>query len=91
MRKARALPTPPPRDVYEFSLDGDEAQVYLRAKTLEEAESPLAEYIQQEHRHGGLYSLPPLKEPDDSPPGVTTPQKKKRKRCGVCEIGRAHV
>lgn len=81
MHRPRGGAGAPPRDIYEFSLDGEEAQVYLKGKTMEGG-SPLSEYIHNEHRHGGLYSLPPLEGSDN--PDLTAPQKKKRKRCGVC-------
>ncbi|XP_046697328.1 methylcytosine dioxygenase TET3 isoform X3 [Silurus meridionalis] len=58
-------------DAYEFPLDEEDARVFLRpggASTV----SPLSQYIQTEHQHAGLFSMP------------QDPVRKKRKRCGVC-------
>lgn len=80
MPRPRAGPGPPPPDLYEFSLDGEEAQViYIRRKPIERV-SPLSEYIQTEHQQGGLFSLPPF----DSPDPTVDPQKRRRKKCGAC-------
>ncbi|GAA6078619.1 methylcytosine dioxygenase TET3 isoform X1 [Tachysurus ichikawai] len=58
-------------DIYEFSLEDEDAKVFLRpggANTV----SPLSQYIQTEHQHAGLFSM------------SQDPVRKKRKRCGVC-------
>ncbi|KAG9262064.1 methylcytosine dioxygenase TET3-like [Astyanax mexicanus] len=65
MHKLKAGCGPPAPDVYEFSLDQDETKVV----------SPLAKFIQTEHQHAGLFTLP-----QQEPPGT----RKKRKRCGMC-------
>ncbi|KAL0979207.1 hypothetical protein UPYG_G00182150 [Umbra pygmaea] len=89
MHRARANgPQPSFEDIYEFSLDNDEAdaQIFLRGSVVAKggpgvALSPHSEYIQTEHQQAGLFSLgqPPFDEI------VPTSQVKKRRRCGVCE------
>ncbi|XP_076126735.1 methylcytosine dioxygenase TET3 isoform X1 [Alosa pseudoharengus] len=81
MNKLRGGPGPPPQDIYEFSLDEDDAKVLLRGKAMGMV-SPLAEYIQSEHHNGGFFPVVPPEAQDTS--GAVSQQKKKRRRCGVC-------
>ncbi|KAJ8005831.1 hypothetical protein DPEC_G00121960 [Dallia pectoralis] len=86
MNRARPKGGPPViPDIYEFSLDSDEAenQIFLRGPTEGPgmALSPHSEYIHTEHQQGGLFNLEPLSH-DEVP---VAPQGKKRRRCGVCE------
>lgn len=75
-----AGPGPPARDVYEFPVDADEAQVcHLLGKSLEKT-SPLSKYIQAEHQQAGLFSLDNYDATLDS--GVD--QKKRRRKCAAC-------
>ncbi|XP_037387274.1 methylcytosine dioxygenase TET3 isoform X2 [Pygocentrus nattereri] len=73
MHKLKAGPGPPAPDVYEFSMDQEDGRV-LKVQSAG-VESPLAQFIQTEHQHAGLFALP-----QQEPPGP----KKKRKRCGMC-------
>ncbi|XP_065106943.1 methylcytosine dioxygenase TET3 isoform X1 [Paramisgurnus dabryanus] len=77
MHKLRGGPGPPVHDIYEFSLDEEDPKVYLGARSARVV-SPAADYIRSEHEQAGLYSLPHMEGED------LVPQKKKRKRCGVC-------
>ncbi|KAK2837669.1 hypothetical protein Q5P01_014881 [Channa striata] len=81
MPKPRAWPGPPPDDVYEFSMDAEEAKpLHLHRKPLEKT-SPLSKYIETEHQQAGLFSLSPF---DPSLDIAVDPQKKRRKKCGAC-------
>ncbi|KAL7836922.1 hypothetical protein AOLI_G00282060 [Acnodon oligacanthus] len=73
MHKLKAGPGPPAPDVYEFSVDQEDGRV-LKVQSAGVV-SPLAQFIQTEHQHAGLFALP-----QQEPPGP----KKKRKRCGMC-------
>ncbi|TDH12431.1 hypothetical protein EPR50_G00046300 [Perca flavescens] len=76
-----AGPGPPSEDIYEFSMDEEEAQsLHLHRKSLEKT-SPLSKYIETEHQQAGLFSLSPFYASVD--PTVDL-QKKKRKKCGDC-------
>ncbi|KAL2092195.1 hypothetical protein ACEWY4_011993 [Coilia grayii] len=81
MNRLRGGPGPPPQDIYEFSLDEDDAKVLLRGRAVGVV-SPLAEYIQSEHQNGGFFPAAPPEAQDAS--GAAVQQRKKRKRCGVC-------
>ncbi|KAL7390945.1 hypothetical protein ABVT39_001696 [Epinephelus coioides] len=81
MPKPRAGPGPPQEDIYEFSMDAEEAQsLYLYKKSLEKT-SPLTKYIKTEHQQAGLFSLSPF---DASLDTAVDLQKKRRKKCGEC-------
>uniref|UniRef100_A0A3P8XKT2 Methylcytosine dioxygenase TET n=1 Tax=Esox lucius TaxID=8010 RepID=A0A3P8XKT2_ESOLU len=89
MNRARSKGGPPSfPDIYEFSLDSDEAetQIFLRGPVVATegpgmALSPHSEYIHTEHQQGGLFSLGPLTHEE----AQVAAQGKKRRRCGVCE------
>lgn len=72
-----AGPGPPPEDVYDFSMDSDEAQSLALSGRSSAKTSPLSKYIETEHHQAGLFSLPPLDAGLD-------PQKRRRKKCGAC-------
>lgn len=81
MPKPRTGPGPPPEHIYEFSMDGEEAQsLRLHQKPSEET-SPLSKYIDSEHQQAGLFSLSPF---DASLDAALDLQKKRRKKCGAC-------
>lgn len=81
MNKHTGGPGPPSQDIYEFSLDEEDAKVHLRAKAMGMV-SPLTEYIQSEHQNGGFF---PEIQPEAQDTSVAAiQQRKKRKRCGVC-------
>lgn len=81
MPRPKAGPDPPPQDVYDFSMDAEEAQsLLLRRKSLENT-SPLSKYIETEHQQAGLFSLSPFDASSDTSVDL---QKKRRKKCGVC-------
>lgn len=81
MPKSGTWPGPPPDDIYELSMDSEEAQsLGFHGKSLEKT-SPLSKYIKTEHQQGGLFSLSPF---DASMDAASDPQKKRRKKCGVC-------
>lgn len=90
-------PGPAPQDIYDFSMDEDDAKVLLRGRAMGGGVvSPLAEYIQSEHQNGGFFPMamaPPPEAQDSSVRGgggggggggAAAPQRKKRRRCGVC-------
>ncbi|KAM9361093.1 methylcytosine dioxygenase TET3 [Symphorus nematophorus] len=81
MPRPRAGPGPPPEDIYEFSMDGEEAQsLSLHRKSLG-VTSPLSKYIETEHKQAGLFSLSHF---DSSLDTTLDLQKKRRKKCGAC-------
>ena len=81
MPRPKAGPGPPPEDIYEFSMDAEDAQsLRLHRKPLETT-SPLSKYIETEHQQAGLFSLSPL---DASLDATLDLQKKRRKKCGAC-------
>ncbi len=80
MPRPRAGSGPPPEDMYEFSMDGEEAQSLSPHKKSLEKMSPLSKYIETEHRQAGLFSLSPL----DASQDALDLQKKRRKKCGAC-------
>ncbi|KAM4616253.1 methylcytosine dioxygenase TET3 [Polymixia lowei] len=80
MPRPRAGPGPPPHDIYEVSLDAEETTALHVQEKSSESVSPLSGYIHTEHQEAGLFSLPPL----DSPDASMDPQKKRRKKCGMC-------
>lgn len=71
MHKAVNGLAPPAPDIHEFSLDEEDARVFLGPGGASMV-SPLSQYIQTEHQHAGLFSM------------SQDPVRKKRKRCGVC-------
>lgn len=71
MHKPQNGLAPSAPDIYDFSLDDEDAKVFLRPGGASMV-SPLSQYIQTEHQHAGLFSMP------------QDPVRKKRKRCGVC-------
>lgn len=73
-----AGPGPPPEDVYDFSMDSDEAQSLALSGRSSAKTSPLSKYIETEHHQAGLFSLPPLDA------AALDPQKRRRKKCGAC-------
>lgn len=77
MPMPRAGLGPPPEDIYEFSMDSDEAQSLGLHRKSSVTTSPLSKYIETEHQQAGLFSLPPFDATLDS-------QKKRRKKCGAC-------
>ncbi|XP_051978742.1 methylcytosine dioxygenase tet3-A-like isoform X2 [Xyrauchen texanus] len=81
MHKLRGGPGPPVKDIYEFSQDEEDPNVFLGARGAKVV-SPAADYIRSEHEQAGLFSLLPLEGQELMEHVV--PQKKKRKRCGVC-------
>ncbi|XP_056601030.1 methylcytosine dioxygenase TET3 isoform X3 [Triplophysa dalaica] len=81
MHKLKGGPGPPVQDIYEFSLDEEDPKVFLGARSARVV-SPAAAYIRSEHEQAGLFSLPQMEGEELMEPVV--PQKKKRKRCGVC-------
>ncbi|XP_044052921.1 methylcytosine dioxygenase TET3 isoform X2 [Siniperca chuatsi] len=81
MPRPRAGPGVPPEDIYEFSMDAEQAQsLYLHRKSVEKT-SPLSKYIETEHQQAGLFSLSPF---DASLDATIDLQKKRRKKCGAC-------
>ncbi|KAA0716799.1 Zinc finger protein 4 [Triplophysa tibetana] len=82
MHKLKGGPGPPVQDIYEFSLDEEDPKVFLGARSARVV-SPAADYIRSEHEQAGLFSLPHMEGKELMEPVVA--QKKKRKRCGVCE------
>lgn len=80
MPRPKAGPGPPPEDIFEFSLDADEAQsLHLYRKSLEKT-SPLSKYIESEHQQAGLFTL----SPSDASLDAAVDQKKRRRKCGTC-------
>ncbi|KAK3539212.1 hypothetical protein QTP86_029578 [Hemibagrus guttatus] len=71
MHKPQNGLAPSAPDIYDFSLDDEDAKVFLRPGGASMV-SPLSQYIQTEHQHAGHFSMP------------QDPVRKKRKRCGVC-------
>eukprot|EP00064_Thunnus_orientalis_P002467 superscaffoldBa00000182_g2474 len=81
MPKPRAGRSPPPQDIYDFSMDAVEAQsLPMHRKSLEKT-SPLSKYIETEHQQAGLFSLSPCDASMDTSVDL---QKKRRKKCGAC-------
>ncbi|KAI9534404.1 hypothetical protein NQZ68_014822 [Dissostichus eleginoides] len=81
MPRPRVGPCPPPENIYEFSMDAEEAQsLHFYRKSLEKA-SPLSKYIETEHQQAGLFSLSPF---DASLDDGADLQKRRRKKCGKC-------
>ncbi|KAM4746529.1 methylcytosine dioxygenase TET3 isoform 2-T2 [Anableps anableps] len=81
MPRPRAGSGPPPEDVYELSLDKEEARsLYLQRKCFKKR-SPLSKYIEAEHQQAGLFSLSSLEAIADVTADL---QKKRRKKCGTC-------
>ncbi|KAG7489002.1 methylcytosine dioxygenase TET3-like isoform X2 [Solea senegalensis] len=82
MSRPKAGPDPPPEDIYEFSMDAEEAQSLQLCRKSTEETSPLSKYIESEHQQAGLFSLSPF---NGSPDATTVDlQKKRRKKCGEC-------
>uniref|UniRef100_A0A3Q3JZL2 CXXC-type domain-containing protein n=1 Tax=Monopterus albus TaxID=43700 RepID=A0A3Q3JZL2_MONAL len=81
MPRPKARPSPPPENIYDFSVDAEEAQsLHLHRKSLEKT-SPLSKYIETEHQQAGLFSMSPS---NDSLDACVDFQKKRRKKCGAC-------
>ncbi|KAF7656530.1 hypothetical protein LDENG_00039740 [Lucifuga dentata] len=81
MPRPRAGPGPPSQDAYKFPVDVEEAQaLQMHGKTSEKT-FPLSKYIQAEHQQAGFFSLPKF---DATLGSSFDPQKKKRRKCGVC-------
>lgn len=75
-----AGPGPPPRDVYEFPVDTEEAgMLHVHGKSSDKT-SPLSKYIQAEHQQAGLFSLAKCDATLDS----SVDPKKRRRKCGAC-------
>lgn len=81
MPRPQAGPGPPPQDIYDFSVDAEEAQSLPMHRKFLEKMSPLSKYIETEHQQAGLFSLSPF---DTSMDATVDPQKKRRKKCGAC-------
>lgn len=81
MHKLRGGPGPPVQDIYEFSLDEEDPKVFLGARSARVV-SPADDYIRSEHEQAGMFSLSQMEGQELIEP--VAPQKKKRKRCGIC-------
>ncbi|XP_077097707.1 methylcytosine dioxygenase TET3 isoform X2 [Siphateles boraxobius] len=81
MHKLKGGSGPPVQDIYEFSVDEEDPKVFLGARSTRVV-SPAVDYIRSEHEQAGMFTFPHMEDQELMEPLV--PQKKKRKRCGVC-------
>jgi len=81
MPRPRVGPCPPPEDIYELSMDAEEAQSLHFYRKSSEKTSPLSKYIETEHQQAGLFSLSPFDASLDDDANL---QKRRRKKCGEC-------
>lgn len=81
MHKLKGGSGPPVQDIYEFTVDEEDPKVFLGARSTRVV-SPAADYIRSEHEQAGMFTLPLMEDQELMEPLL--PQKKKRKRCGIC-------